>query len=359
MLVALQRDDSMNPAWYYASTSIKGFVSFMNIALSSMADVLPRKWRAPGFGLLTAGFFLGIAFSPLLALGLNHIQLSIFSLCLMIAMFVLALFFLPETLSREKSEEARRLRLMNIADESTCCCIFRNVKRPVVEILILNRDRLFRLVATLAFFSGMVLSADGLLIYYIQDRYGATDKEVSTLLVMVGILNIFVQAFVMKPLLDCIGEKMVLVVAFFFGSVHNLTYGFGPNIDFVYAAGALGSIREMSFPTISAIKSNNVDEHEQGRIQGALYSVSSLAGALGPLFLRFVYYRTRNKTFPGPGAMFVAAAGLDVIAVGIAFILPKNKVDSNIRDDEEQRPDNNLTDASNLSAPLLDDANSL
>eukprot|EP00957_Ditylum_brightwellii_P135488 10330300-Ditylum_brightwellii.AAC.1 len=82
----------------------------------------------------------------------------------------------------------------------------------------------------------------------------------------------------------------------------------------------------MLLPTMSAINSNNVEEHEQGHIQGALY---------------------------------LAAAVLDVIVVGIAFILPKNKADSITRDVKEQKPDNNLTDASNSSAPLLDDANSL
>lgn len=39
----------------------------------------------------------------------------------------------------------------------------------------------------------------------------------------------------------------------------------------------LGCLGGMSFPAISSIKSNNVDEHEQGQIQGALYGARALA----------------------------------------------------------------------------------
>ena len=33
----------------------------------------------------------------------------------------------------------------------------------------------------------------------------------------------------------------------------------------------------MAFPTISSINANNVEEHEQGQIQGALYGARALS----------------------------------------------------------------------------------
>ena len=39
----------------------------------------------------------------------------------------------------------------------------------------------------------------------------------------------------------------------------------------------MGCLGGMSFPAISSIKANNVDVHEQGQIQGALYGARALA----------------------------------------------------------------------------------
>ena len=51
------------------------------------------------------------------------------------------------------------------------------------------------------------------------------------------------------------------------------------------------------------------DESEQGRIQGALYSLQALASGIGPVLLRFVYTHTKRSPL-GPGTMFVFAGFL-------------------------------------------------
>merc|ERR1712232_275031 len=82
----------------------------------------------------------------------------------------------------------------------------------------------------------------------------------------------------------------------------------------------------MSYPTISAIKANNVKNSEQGRIQGALFSVQSLASAMGPLLFRVVYHKTKD-TFPG--AMFVCASCIMFCAALLALALPGHQTNSN------------------------------
>jgi sugar phosphate permease len=69
-------------------------------------------------------------------------------------------------------------------------------------------------------------------------------------------------------------------------------------------------------------------ESEQGRIQGALYSVQALASGVGPILLRAVNSRTKEMPYPGPGIMFVFAGFLYLIATSIAFALPKDKANS-------------------------------
>ena len=72
--------------------------------------MIPHRWRASCFGLLFCGFFIGFALAPFLAIPLSHYEVSLLSLGLQAFGFLYGLLFLPETLSKETSEETRRIR---------------------------------------------------------------------------------------------------------------------------------------------------------------------------------------------------------------------------------------------------------
>jgi hypothetical protein len=82
----------------------------------------------------------------------------------------------------------------------------------------------------------------------------------------------------------------------------------------------------MAFPTISAMKANNVAEFEQGRIQGALYALSSLASAVGPCLLRLVYQVTKETRYPG--SFFLVATSFFIVATLCGYALPEEKANS-------------------------------
>ena len=259
-LVLLQIYPNMNPFWYYAAGSMNGIVNWIAVALSALSDVMPPKWRAPSFGLLLAGFSLGFALAPLLALVFDHFQVSIFSFSLMVLGFLLTVAFFPETLPPEAAAEAAQTRLAQYTEHTSITGkILWSMARPLRELSILNRNQLFRLLSVLAFFSGMVTSADHtLLIYYVEERLAFDDHDVAVMFMIVGILGIFVQGVLLKPLNDCLGERLVIVVAFFLGAAYNLLYGIATNKATIFVAVSISTFLGMSFPTISAIKSNNV-----------------------------------------------------------------------------------------------------
>jgi len=138
----------------------------------------------------------------------------------------------------------------------------------------------------------------------------------------------------LKYVNECVGEKMVIAISFTVGAIHNAVYGFAHSKLLIFTATAFGTLTEMSFPTISAVKSNIVDETEQGRIQGALYSVNSLSAAIGPASMRFVYWHTKNGAYPG--VMFLFLSFVYAIAVYFALILPEDRVNSRIIGDRKQ-----------------------
>ena len=249
----------MSPYWYYSAGACSGLVNWFAVALSSLADVLPQQWRAPGIGLLLSGFFFGFSLSPIFSIFLDHIRLSVLSVFVVAAGFMVTVAFLPETLPPRVAEEARRRR----SDENVPAhCVPRllwRLLRPIREMAILNRNNFFRLLSTLAFFSGMVSSGDQtLLVYYVEERIGFTDQDVSIMYLIMGLLGLCAQALVLKPLNDCIGEKMVVALCFFLGAVDNIMYGIARDKFTIFAAVGISAFTGMAFPTISAIKANNV-----------------------------------------------------------------------------------------------------
>jgi len=355
---------SINPNWYYVSSSTTGLVSWISIALSALSDSMPKQWRSTMFGLLLSGFSLGFALSPVLALGFSHYGVSILSFSLLFfGGVVYSILFLPETLSKEAIVAARRVRAEQDEEErisrrergsdglyanSYVQILVSGVMRPFKELSILNRNAFFRLLSSLAFFSGMSISADQtLLIYYVENRLGFTDADVAQMFGIIGLLGLVVQGFFLKIFTDFMGERLVIVGAFICGIITNILYAFAPSKALILVAVTISSFGAMSFPTISAVKANNVEECEQGRIQGALYALSSLASAVGPFLLRAAYQKTKDTKYPG--SFFLVASAFFFVATLCSWALPKDKTNSVKR---------NRGQSSEASVELMEDAES-
>ena len=331
-LVIIQMFPSTNPNWYYAAHAMGGLINWMSISLSSISDVMPKEWRAPVFGIQLSGFSLGFALSPVFAIGLTHFGVSVLSLLLLFGGFLFSVWFLPETLpvATRMSARSQKRKYTREDNESKLEWILRALRRPINELSILNRNKLIRLLSALAFFSGMSTAADHtLLIYYVQDHLNFNDHDIAFMFGLIGLLGIFVQGVLLKPITDLIGERLVVVLSFICGAFSNAMYAFAPSKYVIFGAVCVSTFSNMAFPTISAIKSNNVEEFEQGRIQGALYAVNSLASAIGPCLLRLAYQVTRNTEYPG--SFFLVATAFFSFAAVFGFILPKEKANSLLR----------------------------
>ena len=159
-LVLTQIYPDMNPIWYYGAGGLSGLVSWIAVALSALSDVMPPRWRAPSFGLLLAGFSLGFALAPSLALLLGHFRVSLMALGTVVMAVVVVVFFFPETLPPELALEARDVRQEQMEGLNAQKKALWVLYRPIWELSILNRSRLFRLLSALAFFSGIVTAGE-------------------------------------------------------------------------------------------------------------------------------------------------------------------------------------------------------
>jgi Na+/melibiose symporter-like transporter len=97
-----------------------------------------------------------------------------------------------------------------------------------------------------------------LLIYYIEERLGFDDRDVAAMFLLMGVLGILVQSVLLKPGNDCLGERKVVMAAFILGMIHNVCYGLAKTKWVIFVGVAISAFVGAAFPTISAIKSNNV-----------------------------------------------------------------------------------------------------
>lgn len=327
VLVAMQIVASLDPVWYFITFAIIGFVNFVSIGFSMLSDIVPPDYRAPSFGIFLASWYFGFATSPSMILLMNQFQVSLLSAATSVVGFLFCCFFLPETLPEEVAERNLAERLAETTRQDRAVTFRKTVFRPITEMSILNRDTVFRLLTVAYFFSGMVFSSDrSLVIFYIEDQLNVRENDLAPMILSMSFVAVVVQGFLIEPLLLYLGEKGLLVASFACGTLHNLCYGLATSKALIYVAFSLSQFTKTNFPLVSSIASNNVGEDEQGRMQGALFAVSSLANALGPLALEVVYNYTKDGSgLLGPGTMWIVASLLYAVGTGIVCFIPADK----------------------------------
>ena len=188
-----------------------------------------------------------------------------------------------------------------------CLCSFYD--DVISSLSILNRSRLFRVLTIIAVVqSGTQGGIEALFSYVIRSGFDFGPSDVANLLLVQMSCSFLVQVCFTKPLLRCIKERGMLAVGLTASVVNMLLSGLvlyyyehqkislSLSRMFVYLiSGGISSMGLFSFPALSAIKANNVADHEQSATQGALYSVRSISGGITP----FIYgglYRSFTKS---------------------------------------------------------------
>ena len=332
MLVLMQVISSMEPAWFYFFDSTTGAVNSMSIAFAMLSDIIPSICRAPAFGMFLAAYYIGFSFAPSLPLLMTQYQVSLISLLLLLLGVLFALFWLPETLPADVAEHNRAIREQQEVELG-----WKIILRPIMALSILNRDTFFRLLAAGSFLSGIVYSSDAVLVvYYVEDQLNVRDTDLAHMFFIMGIVGIAIQAFLLKPMISCFGEKGLLMISFLSGTCHNACYALARGKGMIYVAFCLAQLTKTNFPLLSSFAANNVDKHEQGRIQGALFALTALADAIGPITLEYIYGHT--KATLGPGTMFVFAALCYFVGtVFVSFLPTKNRKRPNVAGTTEEQ----------------------
>jgi DHA1 family tetracycline resistance protein-like MFS transporter len=296
--------------WLLVGRIISGFTSAsFTTANAYVADVTAPESRAKSYGMIGAAFGLGFIVGPLLGgwLGDIHLRLPFwFAAGLALLNFCYGLFVLPESLPPEKRAAKFDWSHAN----------------PLGAVVLLKRyPQVFGLAAVVFIANLAHYVYPSIFVLFADYQYGWGPREVGWVLAAVGVCSVVVQAGLVGRLVHALGERRALLLGLACGVVGFTIYGFA-DLGWMFLVGIpISAIWGLAAPSTQALITRQVGSDVQGRIQGALMSLVSMAGIIGPAIFAgsFGWFIGPHAPMHLPGAPFLIAAALLGVAVLIAW----------------------------------------
>ena len=298
--------------WLFVARAISGVMgASLTTGNAYIADISDEENRARNFGLVGVMFGIGFTLGPTIGglLGAVSLRLPFFVAAgLSLANFVYGYFQLPESLPPEKRSKIELWKL-----------------NPVASI---GSLRVYPLVASLAVV--FVLKAfaqrglENVWVLYTGYKFGWSALANGLALGMVGIMAIIVQGGLVKPVITRFGPRRTIVLATLISATAFAGYGLATQTWMIPWIIVFGSLGGLAGPAIQSLVTSTVDESNQGRVQGAITSLTSITAIAAPLFFNsflFSYFVSEDAPTRLPGAPLLVGSLLQLIAAVIAFAI--------------------------------------
>lgn len=262
----------------------------ITVANAYIADISSPQDKAKNFGIIGAAFGLGFIIGPAIGgicskWGTQAPFLVAAALTLL--NFLFGLLVLPESLPKEKRRSFNWKRANPIGS------LIHLKEYPSVLGLIVAFFLIYTagqsLPATWPYFTMLVFEWDETMVGYS--------------LAFVGFLVALVQGLLVRYTSKKWKSSKSIIIGFILWTLGMGIFAFATN-QWIFLAGlvpyCLGGI---ATPTLQGIISNQVPENEQGELQGALTSITSVTSIIGPLIMTSLFYGFTNTGahihFPG------------------------------------------------------------
>lgn len=281
-------------------------------AYAYMADISAPDERTKNFGLIGAAFGLGFVIGPLIGglLAEYGTRAPFWAAgALALANGVIGWIVLKETVTPEK------VRAFDWRRANPFGAFKQLGKLPGVQLLLF------------VYFLYHVAFAvyPSVWTYFGQERFNWSPAMIGVSLALFGLAMATVQAGVIRIIVNWLGEQGAVLVGYFFAIAAYLALGFVTSGTLALILTPLASLAGLIPPALSGMMSRRVDDNAQGELQGVLTSASSLAMIVSPLVMTstFAYFTSDRAPIYLPGAPFLLALGLTVVALG--FFLARRR----------------------------------
>jgi DHA1 family tetracycline resistance protein-like MFS transporter len=286
----------------FIGRAIAGITGASNaVAAACVTDITEDAERTRRFGQLSACFGIGFIAGPAIGgvLGEFSVRLPFIAAAgLNAANLLMALFLLPET--RRTGAEAESQEFS-----------------PLAHFRWLLGYRLLLPLAGAYFILALVGEVGGTIwVLYGQDKFSWSPMMVGLSLAAFGFFHAVVQAFIAGPISERWGEHRALLIGIVADSAAYIIIALVTEGWMAFLLMPLFCLGGIGAPALQSLVTGRVDSDHQGRAQGLLASMTSLASIIGPLAISTIYFASRDVF---PGLVWVLGAGFYVLCLPVAF----------------------------------------
>ncbi|MGI4873688.1 MAG: TCR/Tet family MFS transporter [Janthinobacterium lividum] len=295
--------------WLFVGRIIAGITgASFTTATAYIADISTPEKRAQNFGLVGAAFGVGFIIGPVLGGIFAHWGPRVPFLVaagLSLANFLYGLLLVPESLpvAQRRAFEWRRAN-------------------PVASLLRLGKyPQILGLVAALVLLYLAGSATQSVWTFYSILKFKWDENLIGYSLGIVGLGALVVQGGLVRVLLPRLGAARAIVVGMLFYVLGFVLFAFATRGWMMFVITGIYSLGGLAGPAMQGSISGQVPPNEQGELQGALTSLVSATGVVGPLVMThlFAWFTRRGAPLYFPGMPFLAGAGLTLLALLVAL----------------------------------------
>lgn len=295
--------------WLFLGRIIAGITgASITTASAYIADVSTDENRAKNFGMIGAAFGLGFIIGPVIGglLGQYGSRIPFYAagiLCMV--NFLYGYFVLPESLDKDKRREFNWKRA-----------------NPVGALLSLKKyPKLIGLISSMFILYVASHAVQSNWSFYTIFRFNWDEKMIGISLGIVGLLVSIVQGGLIRYTSPRLGNEKSIYVGMILYTISMVLFAFASESWMMFAFLIPYCLAGIAGPALQSVISAEVLPTEQGEIQGTLTSLMSASAIIGPPLMSTIFYYFTHKEAPFlfPGAPFILASVLMLVATVIAF----------------------------------------
>jgi DHA1 family tetracycline resistance protein-like MFS transporter len=295
-------------AWLFVGRIIAGITgASFTTATAYIADVSTPEKRAQNFGLVGAAFGLGFIIGPVLGGLFAHWGPRVPFLVaagLSLLNFLYGFFLVPESLPASQRRPFEWARANAVAS----------------LLRLANYPKILGLVVALVLLYLAGSATQSVWTFYGVLKFKWDETMIGYSLGAVGVGALVVQGGLVRVLIPKLGTARAITVGLLFYITGFVLYAFASQGWMMFAITGIYCLGGLAGPALQGSISGQVPANEQGELQGALTSLISATGVVGPLVMTslFAHFTQPNAPVYFPGMPFLAGAGLTLLALLVA-----------------------------------------